>query len=129
MNARLVSGIETVMLHTHLADAASGADWVLTGEGCFDAQSLRGKVVSGVIRVARDVVRRSLTKPRIKVGVLAGQVRLSPGEYHQAGVDAAVSCMEDGMDLEYAIAHGEELLARAAERFVRDHIETKENYR
>jgi glycerate kinase len=129
VNGRLVSGIETVMLQTRLEEALAGADWVVTGEGCFDAQSLRGKVVSGVIHVAKAVARRSPAKRRVKVGVLAGQVRLSPREYHQAGVDAAVSCMEDGMDLEYAIAHGEALLARAAERFVRDHVETKENYR
>ena len=129
MNARLVSGIETVMRQTRLEDALAGADWVVTGEGCFDAQSLRGKVVSGVIRVAKAAARRSSAKLRVKVGVLAGQVRLSPGEYRKAGVDAAVSCMEDGMDLEYAITHGEMLLARAAERFVRDHVETKETYR
>ena len=122
MNARLVSGIETVMSQTRLEEALAGADWVLTGEGCFDAQSLRGKVVSGVIRVAKAAARGTSTKLRVKVGVLAGQVRLSPGEYRQAGVEAAVSCMEDGMDLEYAIAHGDALLARAAERFVRGHI-------
>jgi len=129
MNARLVSGIETVMLQTRLEEALAGADWVLTGEGCFDEQSLRGKVVSGVIHMAEAAARQSPTKPKVKVGVLAGQVRLSPGEYRRAGVEAVVSCMEDGMDLEYAIAHGERLLARAAMRFVRGHVETKETYR
>jgi len=122
MNGRLVSGVETVMLQTHLEETLAGADWVLTGEGCFDAQSLRGKVVSGVIRVAKAASRQSPTKHRVKVGVLAGQVRLSPGEYHQAGVDAAVSCLEDAMDLEYAITHAASLLERATRRFVREHL-------
>jgi hypothetical protein len=57
-----------------------------------------------------------------QVGVLAGQVRLPAGEYHRAGVEAAASCMEDGVDLEYAVTHGAMLLDRAARRFVRDNI-------
>ncbi len=121
MDARLVCGIDTVMAQTRLQETITGADWVITGEGSFDEQSLRGKVVSGVIRVAKAA--------GAKVAVLAGQVRLSPGEYRRAGIEAAVSCMEDGMDLEYAITHGRELLDRAARRFVRDNIETKETYR
>ena len=121
MNARLVCGIDTVMAQTRLQEAVAGADWVLTGEGSFDEQSLRGKVVSGVLRVAKAA--------GVKVGVLAGQVRLPPGQYRQAGIEAAVSCMEDGMDLEYAITHGRMLLDRAARRFMRDNVETKETYR
>jgi glycerate kinase len=117
MGARLVCGIDTVMAQTRLPEAVAGADWVITGEGSFDEQSLRGKVVSGVLRIAKAA--------GAKVGVLAGQVRLAPGEYRRAGVEAAVSCMEDGMDLEYAIAHGQMLLDRAARRFVRDNIETR----
>ena len=116
MNARLVSGIDAVMAQARLQEAVTGADWVLTGEGSFDEQSLRGKVVSGVLRVARAA--------GAKVGVLAGQVRMLPGEYHRAGIEAAVSCMEDGMDLEYAITHGRMLLDRAARRFVRDNMDS-----
>ncbi|MBN1507232.1 MAG: glycerate kinase [Sedimentisphaerales bacterium] len=111
MNARLVCGVDAVMAQAHLQEAVTGADWVITGEGSFDGQSLHGKVVSGVLRAAKAA--------GTKVGILAGQVRLSPREYQQAGVEAAVSCMEDRMDLEYAIAHAQMLLDRAARRFVR----------
>ncbi len=120
MNARLVCGIDTIMAQTRLQEAITGADWVITGEGSFDEQSLRGKVVSGVLRVAKAA--------GAQVAVLAGQVRLPRREYRRAGVEAAVSCMEDGMDLEYAITHGQMLLDRAARRFVRDTID-KETYR
>jgi len=117
LDARLVCGIDAVMAQTHLREAVTGADWVITGEGSFDGQSLRGKVVSGVLRVAKVA--------GAKVAVLAGQVRLSPGQYRQAGIEAAVSCMEDGMDIEYAIAHAQTLLDRAARRFVRDNVEAR----
>jgi len=114
MNARLVSGVDTVMAQIRLQETVTGADWVLTGEGSFDEQSLRGKVVSGVLRVAKAA--------GAKVAVLAGQVRLPPEKYRAAGIETAVSCMEDGMDLEYATTHGEMLLDRAARRFVREHL-------
>lgn len=112
MNARLVPGIDAVMSQTRLAEAIAGADWAITGEGSFDEQSLRGKVVSGVMRTARAAGAR--------VAVCAGQVRLEPGKYRQAGIETAVACMEPGMELDYAIAHGAELLDCAARRFARD---------
>jgi glycerate kinase len=118
MNAGLVPGIDAIMSQTRLAEAVTGADWVITGEGSFDEQSLRGKVVSGVTRVARAA--------GAKVAVCAGQVRLEPGTYRQAGIEAAMACMEPGMELDYAIAHGAELLDCAARQFARDYLSEKE---
>jgi glycerate kinase len=114
MNARLVSGIEAVTSQTHLREAIAGADWVITGEGCFDEQSLQGKVVSGVARLAREA--------GAKVAVLAGQVRLAPEKYRQAGIEVAATCMDATMELDYAMTHGDILLDGAARRFVRDHV-------
>jgi glycerate kinase len=116
MNARLVSGIEAVMSASHLQEAMSDADWVITGEGCFDEQSLRGKVISGIARIARAT--------NTPVAVLAGQVLLPVQKYRQAGVKTALACMNDGMQLDYAMANSEVLLARAARRFVCDYIRT-----
>ena len=114
MGARLVPGIDAVMSQTRLQEATAGADWVITGEGSFDEQSLRGKVVSGVVRVARAA--------GAKVAVCAGQVRLKPGRYRQAGIKTAVACMKPGMELDYAIAHSAELLDCAARRFAREYL-------
>jgi glycerate kinase len=118
MNARLVPGIDAIMSQTRLAEAVTDAHWVVTGEGSFDEQSLRGKVVSGVTRVARAA--------GAKVAVCAGQVRLEPGTYRQAGIEAAVACMTPGMELDYALAHSAELLEAAARRFARDYLSEKE---
>ncbi|MHC4718117.1 MAG: glycerate kinase, partial [Planctomycetota bacterium] len=114
MDAHLVSGIDAVMSQSRLSQAVAEADWVVTGEGSFDEQSLRGKVVSGVTRLAKAA--------GAKVAVLAGEVRLRPERYRQAGVTAALSCMADGMDLDEAIARSAELLDRAARRFARDNL-------
>jgi glycerate 2-kinase len=118
LGGRLVPGIDAVMTQTRLPEAVIGADWVITGEGAFDEQSLRGKVVSGVVRVARAA--------GAKVAVCAGQVRLEPQKYQAVGIETAVACMEPGMELDYAIAHSAELLAGAARRFARDYLYRKE---
>ncbi len=48
LNAKMQSGIETVLNLIGFNDLLSGADLVVTGEGRADAQSLCGKVMQGV---------------------------------------------------------------------------------
>ena len=50
LGATLRSGIDAVMESTGFRVRVKAADVVLTGEGTFDAASLRGKVVGAVIR-------------------------------------------------------------------------------
>ena len=69
LNARLVPGIETMMRAGGLFDALAGADWVITGEGKLDYQSVQGKVVSGVADAA--------AKASVQVAAIAGSVMLS----------------------------------------------------
>ena len=106
---RLVSGIETVIAAAGLRDALKGADWVITGEGCFDAQSLHGKVVSGVVRAAQGSGAR--------IAVIAGSVRLSPTEYREHGVEIALALRPPGMSLEKALAEAPALLAEQLRDF------------
>jgi len=114
LDARLVSGVEVAMDEIRLREAVADADWVVTGEGCFDQQSLRGKVVSGVVRVAREGGAR--------VAVLAGRVLVSPPVLETLGIDIALACMNDSMSLRHALTHSEELLGAAASRLARDHL-------
>jgi glycerate kinase len=109
MNGRLVSGVDEVMAQSRLPEKLAGADWVITGEGRFDGQSLRGKVVSGVTRAARQ--------KGAKVAVIAGQVCLAPADYHAAGVEIALACMPDGLSLDEAMSRSESLLIQAARRW------------
>ena len=51
--ARLRRGVDVVMETQRFDDRLAGADLVITGEGSFDDQSLRGKVPDGVIHAAR----------------------------------------------------------------------------
>lgn len=114
MDARLVSGIETVMSQSRLGQSAAGADWVITGEGRFDRQSLRGKVVSGVAQTAKEAGAKAV--------VLAGQVLLEPREYRDLGITEAFGCKREQMTLQYAMENSEKLLAEAAKNFAMKHL-------
>ena len=105
LNARLVPGIETVMTASRLAEDLAGADWVITGEGQFDEQSLHGKVVAGVTALAR--------KHAVKVAVLAGRVKLSETEWRQAGIEIAQAITPATLPTAEAMQRAPELLAAA----------------
>jgi glycerate kinase len=111
MNASIVSGIETVIEYSGLKDAIKDADWVITGEGKFDSQSLRGKVVSGVAQLTRQT--------SAKTAIIAGQLALSEKHLRDFGIDEAFSCMDSAVDEQYAIENAEALLADAAKRFAK----------
>ena len=52
LNARLKSGIDIVLDESGFDELAKSADVIVTGEGRFDSQSIRGKVMSGVCKRA-----------------------------------------------------------------------------
>jgi glycerate kinase len=54
LGGRVVSGIGLVTNQIGLEKDLDAADLVITGEGSFDHQSLRGKVVAGIANSARD---------------------------------------------------------------------------
>jgi glycerate kinase len=114
MNADVVSGIETIMAYSNLPVELESADWVITGEGSFDRQSLYGKVVSGVLKTARQ--------SHTRLAVLAGQVDIPQQEYEKIGIDTAISCRGDNMSLEYALENSRELLFSAAKRFAMQYL-------
>ena len=53
--ARMTPGIDTVLQYTGFQRKIAGADWILTGEGCSDAQTLSGKVPMGVLKHAEGI--------------------------------------------------------------------------
>ena len=86
LNATRVPGIATVLETVGLDALISQCDVVVTGEGSFDWQSLRGKVVSGVAAAALEQGRPCV--------VLAGQVQVGRREFAASGVTAAFSVID-----------------------------------
>ncbi|MHC4460499.1 MAG: glycerate kinase [Planctomycetota bacterium] len=106
MSGAIVSGIETVMDRSGLWHELESADWIITGEGCFDRQSLRGKVISGIARMA--------SKSGTRLAVIAGQVNVPRHEYERLGIITAVPCQKNDMSLDYALEKCRPLLREAA---------------
>jgi glycerate kinase len=114
MNAKLVSGIETIMAHSNLGDEIRSADWIITGEGCFDRQSLRGKVVSGVAKIA--------SQSNTRLAVLAGRITVPQTEFGKLAISTAVSCRTNDMPLDYALRNCRTLLRSATQKFAAQHL-------
>ncbi len=102
-----VSAMEAIGLDRALQDA----DWVLTGEGRFDSQSLQGKVVDGTVRRAKAA--------GVKTGVIAGSVRLTEEQWRAAGIDFVATLQPEGMSAEESIRRSRELLFEAGAFFGR----------
>ncbi|MFM1965112.1 MAG: hypothetical protein RL134_837 [Actinomycetota bacterium] len=106
LGASRVAGIETVMRVVGLEQAIGASDLVITGEGCFDWQSLRGKVVTGVAAAALEQGR--------PVVVLAGKVEVGKREYVALGITEAHAASPDGGVPASSAAAARALAERAA---------------
>lgn len=102
LGAQFQAGVEVVAELVSLAEAVKGADLVITGEGRFDAQTLRGKTPFGVARIARQ--------HGVPVIVIAGTLGEGYQALYEHGIDAAFALASGPMTLEQACAEAPQLL-------------------
>ncbi len=96
LGGRRVSGVEEVLSAVGFADVVGAADLVITGEGCFDWQSLRGKVVAGVAEAALAAA--------IPTVVIAGQTMVGRREAMTLGLSGTYAVAETPEQVEAAVA-------------------------
>ena len=114
MDAKIVSGIEAIIAAIGLKRDLQDADWVITGEGRFDGQSLQGKVVSGIVKAAKQT--------NTKVAVIAGDIQLNSVDYEKFGITDAVALKDTDMTIEYAMKNVEKLLKNKTRNFIQKQI-------
>lgn len=102
LNASFRAGVEVVADLTGLEQALVDADLVITGEGRFDAQTLRGKTPLGVARVAQ--------RQGVPVIVLAGTLGEGYEQLYRHGISAAFALTSGPMNLEDACREAPRLL-------------------
>ena len=95
LGASLEPGIELVMSATRLEEQIKGADYVITGEGCLDAQSVMGKAPIGVARIAK--------KYGVPVLAVAGSILPESCVCNENGIDAYFSILPRPMTLAEAM--------------------------
>ena len=111
LNAEMKPGIETVLDLVRLDDLITGADLIVTGEGCTDWQSSFGKVVCGVGERAK--------KKRIPVVDLCGSLGKGYEEIYKHGITSLITTINAPMSLEEAIKNAKDLYYKAAVRLFR----------
>lgn len=110
-NARLQSGINTVLQIAGFEEALDGADLVITGEGRIDGSSAYGKAPVGVAQLA--------LKHNIPVIAITGNVGPGASGVYQAGIGAILPIADRPLSLAESMAEAPELLEEAGERLMR----------
>lgn len=106
--ATVVSGIETVLDLVDFDRQAGDVDLVVTGEGCLDGQSANGKVVFGIGQHCK--------KLGVPAVAIVGSMKESMDAVQSYGIKQVYELAEEGITVEQAILHAEELYSKRADR-------------
>lgn len=104
LDGKMVSGAQFIMQKCWFNQVVKTADWVITGEGRSDHQTLNGKLPMAVATTARE--------HGIKVALISGDIE--PSLLLAAAFDAVIPARPAGMSVHVAMRNAEELLRKAA---------------
>ena len=110
--SKLQMGIQTVLDVVRFEELAADADYIITGEGKLDSQSLRGKVVIGVAQRAK-----ALGKPVL--AIVGGVDDEAVQEAFEQGVTAVFPINRLPQDFSVSRYHSEENLSHTADNIMR----------
>ncbi|WP_136468692.1 glycerate kinase [Flagellimonas onchidii] len=111
LDAELISGIDLVKSMADFDNAIDGADWIITGEGQLDGQTLSGKTIDGVMQSAKA--------KNIPVATLCGSVAVSMEELETMGLHYVTSILNGIGTLEDAKRKSVENLEQASYNFAK----------
>lgn len=114
LNGNLKPGIELIKELANFDERIAGADWVISGEGKLDTQTLSGKTIDGVLA--------SLKKSNSKLAVFCGMIELEKKALEDIGISYAASIMDTAVDLEDAIKNSDYYLKKIATTFAQKTI-------
>jgi len=109
---RLQMGIQTVLDIVRFEELAADCDYVITGEGKLDAQSLRGKVVIGV-------AQRAKTLNKSVIAIVGGADDEEIGAAYDMGVTAVFPINRLPQDFSVSRHHSVENLSYTADNIMR----------
>nr|WP_320025245.1 glycerate kinase [uncultured Acetobacterium sp.] len=102
LNARLKSGLDIVLDEIKFDTSIEGADMIITGEGKTDAQSIMGKVISGVGKRGK--------KQNIPVVVISGALEDGYEAIYDCGIVAAFAIYSNDNGLKWHMENVQQLL-------------------
>jgi glycerate kinase len=111
LGATRTSGLDLVATAVRLAERVRATDLVVTGEGRFDGQSLRGKVPAGVARLAQE--------HGLPCIVIAGQAEVGRRDAAAAGIEEVATVADLLGSPAAALAAGADGIRRVAAQVAR----------
>tara|TARA_R110002167_G_scaffold86167_4_gene233292 strand:+ start:105 stop:1229 length:1125 start_codon:yes stop_codon:yes gene_type:complete len=109
LDGELISGINLIKELADFDTTIDGADWIITGEGQLDEQTLSGKTIDGVITSAKI--------KNIPVAALCGSVSISVNQQNKFGLTYVSSIVTGISTLQEAINNSHENLVNATYNF------------
>ena len=110
--SRLQMGIQTVLDTVRFDEIIGDADYILTGEGKLDSQSLRGKVVIGI-------AERAKKQAKSVIAVVGGADDDEIGKAYDMGVTAVFPINRLPQDFSVSRHRSQENLAYTADNIIR----------
>ena len=102
--AEFISGIDFILQLSGVLDAVKAGDinYIITGEGKIDEQTLHGKLIDGVLRLG--------VKHSIPVIAVCGKLAIEEQFLKEKGIAAVLETMDTSKDLDYNMKHGTALI-------------------
>lgn len=109
LNGTLEPGIQLIKNLAQFDDKIKNADWIITGEGKLDIQTMSGKTIQGVLS--------SANVQKIKVAAFCGTIDLEENSIENLGIKYADAVMKYANNLEDAMQNSAEYLKKMAQKF------------
>ncbi|EPR73221.1 Glycerate kinase [Winogradskyella psychrotolerans RS-3] len=97
LNGELLPGINLIKQIADFDTKIKNADWIITGEGKLDHQTLSGKTLSGVLTSAKE--------NHIKVAAFCGSIDVTPAELNEMGIAYSDAIITKAKNLEDALSN------------------------
>jgi glycerate kinase len=114
LNGELIPGIDLIKGLAQFDKKIVGADWVITGEGKLDIQTLSGKTLTGIVADTKI--------HKIRVAAFCGNLELSQDQLKEFGITYADELLNYAQNFEDSMANSamylEQMAAVFAERLI-----------
>lgn len=111
LSATLESGIQLIKDLANFDEQLEDTDWIITGEGKLDTQTMSGKTIQGVLSSAKA--------KRIKVAAFCGAIDLDENEAKAFGIEYTDAVMNYAENLDDAMSNAENYVEKMAEKFAK----------
>ncbi len=116
LNAEFISGTEFIveLAQIHQLLHSNTIDFIITGEGKIDEQTLRGKLINGILQLGKMY--------NIPVIVLCGVSEISKEHLLEMGVLEVIEIRDASRPLSYSMENASVLIELAIVKFLRNHL-------